>query len=202
VKKRGEENQSIVGEMSADDASIMAECSTLVDDELTVLEVSRHNLIGVQLTVKSVYDTLMTVHPSTAEDHGRMLSLDIPITLLSPMSTEISTSFAAGAASSSTMTSLELSHLPPIKVRLHLPPLYPLQAPPKIISIRAPLPSLPGAWLSKRVLSHVVDKMRSVWQEDMDAMREGSGVVWRWWEWVGTGDFLSELGLARGASMR
>lgn len=131
-----------------------------------------------------------------------MLSLDIPITLLSPTSTQISTSFAAGAASSSALTSLELLHLPPIKVRLHLPSLYPLRAPPKILSIRAPLPSLPGAWLSKRVLAHVADRMRTMWQEEIDASGESSGVVWKWWEWVGTGDFLSEVGVASGPILR
>jgi E3 ubiquitin-protein ligase RNF14 len=131
-----------------------------------------------------------------------MLSLEIPITLPCPTSTDLSTSFAAGAASSSALSSLELSHLPPIKVRVYLPPSYPLASPPTIVSIRASLPSLPGAWLSKRVLAHVGDRLRTMWQEDQEVMGEGSGVVWRWWEWVGSGDFLSDFGLAQDASLR
>ena len=34
-----------------------------------------------------------------------------------------------------------------------------------------------------------------MWQEEADSSGEGSGVLWRYWEWVGSGEFLTDLDL-------
>jgi hypothetical protein len=37
-----------------------------------------------------------------------------------------------------------------------------------------------------------------MWFEDKEMTGEGSGVLWRWWEWVGGGEFLADLGAMNG----
>lgn len=124
--------------------------------------------------------------------------MEIPISLQGPTNIDLSSSFQASAlASSSTTSSLLLSHLPPLKVRLALPSTYPLEQPPKIISIRAPLPASTGAWLSKRTLAQVQDKISQMWTDDKEMTGEGSAVVWKWWEWIGSGEFLVDLGMMK-----
>lgn len=185
-------------------SGLETDCAGLVDDEITVLEVCHSSLyVESWLIGQSVYDTLLTVHPPIKEKPGRLLSLDIPVSLSGPTTADLAPSFAATTpASSSSTSSLELSHLPPLKVRLALSPTYPLNCPPRVISIRAPLPASSGAWLSKRVLAHMQDRLVRMWAEDKELAGEGAAVVWRWWEWVGSGDFLQEIGMLQDGVLR
>ena len=32
-----------------------------------------------------------------------------------------------------------------------------------------------------------------MWTEDKEMTGEGSAVVWKWWEWIGSGEILDDL---------
>lgn len=101
----------------------------------------------------------------------------------------------------SSTPALELSHLPAITTRIHLPPSYPLCDPPRITSIRASLPqNQHGSWLNKSALAAIQSRLNGMWEEEKSASgeAEGNGVLWRWWEWVGGGEFLVDLGMMIG----
>lgn len=36
-----------------------------------------------------------------------------------------------------------------------------------------------------------------MWDEERDLLGEGAGVLWKWWEWVGSGEFMVDLGLIK-----
>ncbi|WVF70501.1 hypothetical protein IAT40_005291 [Kwoniella sp. CBS 6097] len=178
------------------DQEFAAQCSELQDDEISVLE--------------SIYPSLITVHPNPDKKPGRILSLNLPIALPAPINTRLD-SFAGPSAT------LEISHLPPLSLRLLLPAKYPLQEAAKPVFLRASLPNgtsggengggggvgLGGAgnWLPRSVLKSVTDKLSQFWDEEKEACGEGMGVIWKWWEWVGTGEFLLELDLIKGDTL-
>jgi len=95
-----------------------------------------------------------------------------------------------------------LCHLPPLKVRLVLSSLYPIFEPPTIVSLGAPLGVESHQWLSKRSTIQIEQRIVEMWSEDREAAGEGSGVIWRWWEWIGSGEFLSDLGLLQDDTLR
>lgn len=147
-----------------------------------------------------------------------MLDLQIPIVLPGNVSVDLVPAFSrtpgapsdvsSTAASSSSTTALAVSHLPPISVRLTLPADYPSLAPPMITSLRATIPgeSVRTAWLSRKVLQTVSDKVRQVWEDerlfDTGGGAEGLGMLWQWWEWVANGDFLQDSGLLNAEQLR
>jgi E3 ubiquitin-protein ligase RNF14 len=119
------------------------------------------------------------------------------------VTTELSYPFAADTATAfSTITPLNLSHLPPLKVELLLSPLYPIHEPPKVLRLDAPLGVESHQWLNKRCKMEIDQRITAMWSEDREAAGEGSGVIWRWWEWIGSGECLSDLGLLQGETLR
>jgi E3 ubiquitin-protein ligase RNF14 len=151
-------------------------------------------------TYQSVYDSLVRVEEV---DGSKYIYLVIPIVLPSSTSTELSYSFAADTATAfSTVTPLQISHLPPITVKLLLSPFYPVYEPPTIMKIKADLGSESHQWLNKRHLTELEGRILTMWAEDKEMTGEGSGVIWRWWEWIGSGEFLSDLGLLQGDTLR
>lgn len=77
-----------------------------------------------------------------------------------------------------------------------------------ITSLRATIPgeSARTAWLSRKVLQTVSDKVRQVWEDerlfDTGGGAEGLGMLWQWWEWVANGDFLQDSGLLNAEQLR
>ncbi|EKD01162.1 regulation of translational termination-related protein [Trichosporon asahii var. asahii CBS 8904] len=71
-------------------------------------------------------------------------------------------------------------HLPPIRATVRLPPTYPDDVPPVCTGITCD-------WLEAKTLRAVQDKLPELFQNEP--------VLWSWWEWVGDGSFLSELGI-------
>lgn len=167
---------------------------------------------------------MQSIYPGCVQDatqasgsvFSRQLAMDIAIALPKPIATRLITSQDPKQASpgdsrlagpstpteSMTVPPLELSYLPGLTVRLVLPADYPIQSPPKPIGIRAPLQGvgtdpLGASWLSRTHLRQVQDKLRQMWAEerDMAGGTEGTGVLWRWWDWIAQGEFLAELGL-------
>ena len=45
-------------------------------------------------------------------------------------------------------------------------------------------------------------RLETMWTEDKAAAGEGSGVIWRWWEWIGSGECLYDLGLLKDDVLR
>jgi E3 ubiquitin-protein ligase RNF14 len=41
-----------------------------------------------------------------------------------------------------------------------------------------------------------------MWEEEKELAGEGSGVIWKWWEWIGNGEFLSDLSLIQDGQLR
>lgn len=51
-----------------------------------------------------------------------------------------------------------------------------------------------GGWISRRVLAQVQERLGTLWTDEAGG-GEGVGVIWSWWEWIGSGAFLEDLGL-------
>jgi len=47
-----------------------------------------------------------------------------------------------------------------------------------------------------------VHRLETMWSEDKELAGEGSGVIWRWWEWIGSGECLLDLGLLKDDVLR
>ncbi|WVQ70866.1 hypothetical protein IAR50_000391 [Cryptococcus sp. DSM 104548] len=162
------------------------QCSQLQDDELAVLE--------------SIYPTLLTTHPNPHGKSGRLITLALPITLPGPTPAHLSSTFTPRQSAADTPTgTLTLDHLPPLVLRVLLPPSYPLSAPPHPVSLRAPLPesnaeTSQGNWLPKSVLKSFDSMLGPMWREEKEAMGEGQGVLWKWMEWIVSGDCLVDSG--------
>lgn len=173
----------------------------LQDDELTALEVRPlfpPPRPPPRLTQQSIYPGLVTIDRRDADEGSHTVSLSIPITLAHPTPTHLVHPFQPrpSASSSSSEAALHLTHLPALSARIVLPPGYPLSEPPRVESLRAPLRSdgPSSAWLSKRVLANVQERLAVLWADEA-AGGQGVGVLWSWWEWVGSGQFLEDLGL-------
>lgn len=151
---------------------------------------------------QSIYPSLLSLQPNPSNRPGRLLSISVPIAL--PASTSTILKQTASTGPSGILPTLEIAHLPPITVRLLLPPSYPLQQPPKILSLRANLPDgdLRHYWLDKPSLVKVENRIKDLWEEEHAIAGEGAGVIWRWWEWIGLGEFLTDLGYIDGGHMR
>ncbi len=114
----------------------------------------------------------------------------MPITLAHATSTQL----RAYRSSASSTADLRLTHLPPLLAVVILPPNYPLLEPPRVMSLRAPIPEGSGAWLANPVLSMAQERLGELWMDEA-AGGEGLGVLWSWWEWLGSGEFLTAAGL-------
>jgi len=57
-------------------------------------------------------------------------------------------------------------------------------------------------WLSKLTLTRIQEKLFHLWEEDKAVAGEGSGVLWKWWEWVGSGEFLNDLDYMKGGELQ
>ncbi|KAK4688333.1 E3 ubiquitin-protein ligase RNF14, partial [Tremellales sp. Uapishka_1] len=159
------------------------QCKILQEDEIEVLE--------------SIYPALVLVQPNPNEKPGKLLHLDVPISFSSPISVDLVTT------TPNPSTSLPLSHLPSLTLRLHLPSLYPIAAPPRVVSLRAPLGTSSSCdWLSKPTLKAIKDRIGELWAEEAALGGEGAGVIWRFWEWLEHGDFLVDLGIYKNGVVR
>ncbi|AFR97948.1 E3 ubiquitin-protein ligase RNF14 [Cryptococcus neoformans C23] len=162
-----------------DDHGILHQCESMQEDELTVLE--------------SIYPGQIKIHPNPGNKPGRMLTLTLPVTLSSPTKISISTASNNGESSTPLLT---LSHLPALSLCVALPDTYPLLVPPTPILLRAPLfkghDDKLGSWLLQNDLKEIKDRLRCMWDDDKEALDQGQGVLWKWWDWVVNGDFLRE----------
>ena len=48
-------------------------------------------------------------------------------------------------------------------------------------------------WLDRISLGKLSDRIQELWEEEQAIAGEGAGVIWRWWDWIGLGEFLTEL---------
>jgi E3 ubiquitin-protein ligase RNF14 len=128
----------------------------------------------------------------------------MPITLTTTAQVELD-STPSQASSSVVQPTLKIDHLPPISLTVHLPPAYPLNTPPSISKIHALIPSPIGdetVWLSRKYLTKLSTKLGEMWIEEKEMSGEGQGVLWKFWDWVGSGDFLYEVGLLSDGVLR
>lgn len=143
--------------------------------------------------LESIYPGQIKIHPNPDNRPGRMLTLTLPVKLFSPTTISIASASNNGESSTSSLT---LSHLPALSFCIVLPKTYPLLAPPTPISLRAPLckdyDGKVGSWLLHKDLKKMEDSLRGMWDDDKEAVDQGQGVLWKWWDWVVNGDFLRE----------
>ena len=175
------------------DIADKVQCEQLQDDEIEVLKV-RLGFLTQALMTQSIYPTSISTCP--LHDGGKELDLSIDIGLASLTTTTLST-FSKLAGPSTTTSEISLTHLPPIKAVIHLPPDYPLQTGPIIKSLRAPLSDEDTGvqWLSKKHRLDIEAKLIELWDEEKELNGEGIGVLWRWWECLSTGDFLRDMSM-------
>ena len=135
----------------------------------------------------------MSLLPNPSNRPGRLLNISIPVALPASLPTILKQLSADGP--STVLPTLEIANLPPITVRLLLPPCYPLQQPPKVLSLRANLPDgdMRHHWLDRISLGKLSDRIQELWEGEQAIAGEGAGVIWRWWDWIGLGEFLTEL---------
>lgn len=202
-------------------------CKDHQDDELSVLEMSVWSKTRdsplLSLTTEShqsIYPGSFTETADMKSSHQRSLSLNIAIALSSPIATRLidtqeeATPIRASGSDPSRPDSLversfSLGYLPSLSVALSLPGDYPLHSPPEPVVVRAPLVSAtPGTasggtpaaqWLEADLTNMIEDKLREMWLEEHEMAGDSGpmGVLWRWWQWVCQGEFLSDLGLFR-----
>ncbi|EIW72764.1 hypothetical protein TREMEDRAFT_24487 [Tremella mesenterica DSM 1558] len=137
------------------------------------------------LTLQSIYGELITVLPNPSQKAGIIITLSIPIVLPSATPADLSSPISSSLP-------LELTHLPPITIRLLLPANYPAHSPPRPIWMKASLQQC--SWLSRKTCGQIAGKMATMWREEVSD-GEGMEVIFRWWDWVANGDFLEEFGL-------
>ncbi|KAI9635251.1 uncharacterized protein MKK02DRAFT_27103 [Dioszegia hungarica] len=162
-------------------------CVELQNDEIEVLE--------------SIYPGQTTLSDDVG---GKLLSMSIPIALGGNTQVKLVPSLSRGSRNGESSTSgqpiahpeLVLSHLPPLTMQLLLAKTYPLEAPARVVALKAGLEGDErSSWLPRAALQAVQNKLGVMWTEEKEAMSEGSGVLWKWWDWIGTGEFLAELGM-------
>ncbi|KAF8832568.1 hypothetical protein HHX47_DHR1002011 [Lentinula edodes] len=146
-----------------EDCNSSRECLSLRREELEVLE--------------SIYPDYISNDISKGS-----IKLEIPVELGDLNQVLVKDAAHIGHPTSNVIT-LTLSLLPPLLVHIVLPETYPLQAPPKILSIRAS-----HAWILDT--SRLRDLIVEMWD-----MRAGEGVLCDMVEFIRSGAFLKELGM-------
>ena len=172
------------------------------NDELEVIDVSLSTPSSPPPTnEQAIYPSAIETLPNPTGKPGRLLHLSIPISL---PTTSLCSFDTANGASSSSVVHLSLDHLPPMSVRLLLPATYPANEPPRCLSIKSSIPDADHrtAWLDRSALSSVQRRIAQMWAEDKAGSDEGAGVIWKWWDWIGTGEFLADLKYSQGDSIR
>jgi len=141
------------------------------------------------------WEVLESIYPDCVsnDSSGSRITLEIPVEFQEQRIISLVDEHAASSPATdrqtqgplifkaSGLSSLTLSALPPLLLDILLPPSYPY-GPPEIVSLHAThswLPSILG--LQRKLLEK--------WQE-------GEGVLYTWVEWIRTGEFLDECGLA------
>ncbi|KAJ3907848.1 RWD-domain-containing protein [Lentinula edodes] len=148
-----------------EDCNSSRECLDLRREELEVLE--------------SIYPDFISNDISKGS-----IKLEIPVELGDLNQVLVKDAAHIGHPTSNVI-SLTLSLLPPLLVHIVLPETYPLQAPPKILSIRAS-----HAWILDT--SRLRDLIVEMWD-----MRAGEGVLCDMVEFIRSGAFLNELGMVK-----
>jgi E3 ubiquitin-protein ligase RNF14 len=136
--------------------------------------------------------------------NGQLLNMRMPVALSRAYDTTFEPT-ASHASSSTAPSTLAIEYLPPLIVSVELPASYPVFELPKVTSIIAAFDAAgetQGSWLSRAALETVIGKLKGLWEEEKEIAGEGQGVLWRWWEWVGTGEFLTELGFIKDGQLR
>ena len=185
-------------------------CAVLQEDELNVLEVTHISLDNpsIQSLIilpQSIYPSSISVQANPAHKPGRLITLSIPITLAEPTTVNLSAS-SLQPSSSAIVPSIDgLLHLPSLDLRVLLPAAYPMAEAPRPVSLRAALPAVEGTignWLSRTTLKQLQDILVEMWQEEKALIGEGTGILWRWCDWVGNGIFLSDRGAMKGGELQ
>ncbi|TXT10734.1 hypothetical protein VHUM_02239 [Vanrija humicola] len=153
--------------------------------------------------LSSIYPGHVDIESVDSVKGCHIIGLSIPVDLPSATPTVL-TSVAQSPTSTSAAASLEIAHLPSLSARVLLPSGYPSNTPPRIVSLRARIPKHdgPGGWLSNRMLSKVQERLAAMWTSEQEAAGEGVGVLWAWFDWVSSSQFLHDLGLVSNGILR
>ena len=122
-------------------------------------------------------DALTTVGPCEYR-------LQIPVELDAP--TTIQFEASEGAAGPTTVAPVRLSQLPTVSISFALPANYPLEAPPRIVSLFST-----HDWLAPASIARAREALDPMWTH-------GDGILDSWVEWVRGGEMLRALELFRG----
>ncbi|KAF8308214.1 hypothetical protein DL93DRAFT_2087228 [Clavulina sp. PMI_390] len=155
--------------------SLLAQCRSIVEDELTALEAIYPDCVSQEI-----------------QEDGVLLKLELAIELDSPHRIVIDSPFhddspAFGSprtADNTRPSELLIEHLPPLILDLFLPLNYPLQSPPAFLSLYAS-----DSWLPEGLLELLVVFFHDLWREQRGL---GEGVLWRITENIVHGEFLTE----------
>ncbi|KAL1409025.1 hypothetical protein Q8F55_005849 [Vanrija albida] len=169
------------------------------------LEGSLYALQGDEIAaLSSIYPDLVVTETSDSAKGSHTIALTIPVNLPSATPTVLTSAHAQSTASTSTAATLQLAHLPSLSARIILPSGYPSSKPPRVISLRARIPKHdgPGGWLSNRTLGKMQERLTTMWVDQRDSSGEGDGVLWMWFEWVSSSEFLGDLRFLDNGTLR
>ncbi|KDR84753.1 hypothetical protein GALMADRAFT_217815 [Galerina marginata CBS 339.88] len=143
------------------------------------------DLEGCRSLQQEELEVLEAIYPECIASNkaGGFLNLEIPIEFGTPRILSITGTSSVTQGSFAT-EALSLTVLPPVILRICLPPLYPLYDSPEIVSIRTTHGWLPNAMALQ-------DSLFQLWES-------GESVLYKWVEYVRTGDFLQ--GMERASS--
>lgn len=138
-----------------------------------------------------ILTTPQSIHPTICiANEDAIVTLRVPVELgqdtplnIFPVSHDVYLSSSSFVPKDFSHT-VSLSVLPPIHLRIVLPPSYPSQSPPIIQSLHAT-----SAWLPPSTLPLIKERMSAMWSPG-----DESGILYTWVEWIRTGDFLTDIG--------
>jgi E3 ubiquitin-protein ligase RNF14 len=144
--------------------------------------------------MQSVYPEYTTrcEGPQADQTSPVTIRLEVPVDFDGERDVEIaledSVSGDGGESPHQQLATLQLSNLPPLLITLLLPPTYPLRVSPLLIHFHST-----NSYLRAEDVETIHKKLMDIWEEDLDA---GTGTLWRTCEWLRSGTFLEDIGLA------
>ncbi|KAK7025550.1 hypothetical protein VNI00_015903 [Paramarasmius palmivorus] len=148
------------------------ECAALQKEEIEVLE--------------SIYPDYIT--QNLASDGS--FKLELPVEFNEARTVNVLGDNSSSSDQESSSVLLQLSTLPPLLLHVVLPPAYPINEAPTLLSLRAT-----HLWLQAPHIARLQSRLADMWEE-----AAGQGVLYTWVEYLHNGDFLLDVGIVNETS--
>ncbi|CAO1614064.1 unnamed protein product [Sympodiomycopsis kandeliae] len=131
------------------------------------------------LALEAIYSAGHVHITRGGDDQAHTVSFNLPVSLNNP--TNVHVTEGQNSSVGDQVSDLQVSHLPPLFLRVSLPPAYPLRAPPKILHMTSP-------WLPRTSSSQHTAATEWITERLMQQWDEVKGeILWSWGEWLREG---------------